>query len=157
MQRSPIGISILAALAMLAVDGFAQDNTPSSATPSAVGARNQSQPLPAPLQQDGPAVLKLCSSKFGPPCANVPPRVIRQAKATFSSAPHDKRIRGHVVLSLVVGADGLPYDIRVENSLGAEWDKDAIKAVRKYRFKSALMDGQPVPVVINVDVDFDIH
>jgi TonB family protein len=37
-------------------------------------------------------------------------------------------------------------------------DEEALKAVRKYKFKPALMDGRiPVPVEINMAVNFRIY
>lgn len=33
-------------------------------------------------------------------------------------------------------------------------DEKALEAVRKYRFKPALRNGKPVPVIMTIEVDF---
>jgi TonB family protein len=46
----------------------------------------------------------------------------------------------------------------VVRPLGMGLDEEALKAVRKYKFKPALMDGKtPVPVEINMEVNFRIY
>jgi hypothetical protein len=43
-------------------------------------------------------------------------------------------------------------------SLGMGLDEKAIEAVRKYKFRPAMMDGgQPVPVAITVEVNFRLY
>jgi TonB family protein len=61
------------------------------------------------------------------------------------------------MLQLVVDADGLPRDIQVTRSLGMGLDEKAIEAVSKWRFEPARKNGQPVPVLIHVEVDFALH
>lgn len=62
--------------------------------------------------------------------------------------------QGTVQLSLIVGADGRVHDVRVETPVpyGLTWE--AVRAVRRWRFKSPLRDGHPVPARTEVDVVF---
>ena len=81
-------------------------------------------------------------------------------KATYAPDPQysEKARKAHyegaVVLWLVVDADGLPQKIRVQRSLGMGLDEEAVKALRQWRFQPAEKDGKPVPVMINVEVNF---
>jgi len=60
-------------------------------------------------------------------------------------------------LWLVVGADGVPRDIKVARSMCCGLDDEAIKAVQKWRFKPGTIDGHPVAIQINVEVTFRLY
>jgi periplasmic protein TonB len=47
--------------------------------------------------------------------------------------------------------------VRVVRHLGMGLDDEAIAAVRQYRFKPALYQGQPVAVQMVIEVDFHLH
>ena len=62
---------------------------------------------------------------------------------------------GQVVLVLSLDAQGLPAEVRVENSSRRPaLDASAVAAVRSWRFKPATRRGQPVPTRIRVPVTF---
>jgi len=63
-------------------------------------------------------VLKVCSVKFGPPCANVPPRALKAPSPKLPREALQKKIDGHVLLDVVVDKNGLAHDIRVLQPLG---------------------------------------
>lgn len=75
----------------------------------------------------------------------------------YSSEARYAGYQGTVVLWLIVGADGLPQKIRVQRPLGMGLDEEAIKAVKQWRFQPAMRDGKPVPVAINVEVNFRLY
>lgn len=53
--------------------------------------------------------------------------------------------QGQVRLDVHVGADGAVIDVQVRESSGsAALDRSAMQAVRKWRFRPAMVDGQPV-------------
>jgi TonB family protein len=58
------------------------------------------------------------------------------------------------VVSVMVGADGLPKDVRVKRGLGFGLDKKAEAAVWQYRFFPATKKGQPIAARREVMVDF---
>ncbi len=62
-----------------------------------------------------------------------------------------------VVISTVVGVDGTPQDPYVTNRVRKDFDQAALDAVRQWRFKPAVCDGEPVPVVISVQINFRNH
>jgi TonB family protein len=61
---------------------------------------------------------------------------------------------GVSVISLIVNSKGMPESLNVERSLSADFDEQAMDAVRLYRFKPAMKEGEPVAVSINIEVNF---
>ncbi len=59
------------------------------------------------------------------------------------------------LLSLVVGIDGKPQEVKVRHSGGKDFDDQATRAVSRWKFKPSTCDGQPSPAEINVEVRFD--
>jgi protein TonB len=49
-----------------------------------------------------------------------------------------------------------PENVHVLRGLGNGLDDKAVEAVRQYRFTPAMEDGKPVPVSLNIEVDFRI-
>jgi len=95
----------------------------------------------------------------------LPPIPTKTPEATFSNegrkyarstmkAQHLKRFEAKSYLSLTVDSDGLPKDVCVINELGHGFDRQAFDAVGEYRFKPATRDGRPVPVRLEVMVNF---
>ncbi len=85
------------------------------------------------------------------------PQVIFNPEPSFSDEARKAKAQGIVLLLLVVGKDGHPYDIRVRQSLGMGLDEKAIEAVNRWRFKPATLNGQPVATKIAVQVDFHLY
>ena len=61
---------------------------------------------------------------------------------------------GVVVVSRVVDANGLPKQVTVSRSLSRAFDKNAVHAVKQYRFEPASFEGTAVPVKVNIEVNF---
>ena len=85
------------------------------------------------------------------------PRAIYDPEPEFSEEARRAKYQGIVLLQLVVDANGVPQNIQVTRSLGMGLDEKAIEAVTTWRFEPARKSGQPVPVLINVEVDFSLH
>ena len=60
-------------------------------------------------------------------------------------------------LSVIVGADGEPSNVKVPTGLGMGLDEKAGEAVRNWRFDPARKDGRAVLVQIAVEVDFHLY
>ena len=82
------------------------------------------------------------------------PKLTHGPDPQYSEEARHAGYQGTVVLWLVVDATGLPQNIRVQRALGMGLDEEAVKAVKRWRFKPAMRDGKPVPVMINVEVNF---
>jgi TonB family protein len=85
------------------------------------------------------------------------PRLAHNIDPEYSEEARQAKYQGTCVLSLVVGPDGRPRDIKVARALGKGLDEKAIEAVRQWRFVPATKGGQPVAVMINVEVQFRLN
>jgi len=74
------------------------------------------------------------------------PVITSQEQPRYTNAASKAGIDGSVTISLVVGDDGVPRDLRIVRSLDSGLDQNALDAVRKWRFRPAQKDGQPVAV-----------
>src|SRR5260221_3570213 len=84
------------------------------------------------------------------------PRAIYTPEPEFSEEARKTKHMGMVVLRAVIDVDGHPKNIRVERSLGYGLDEKAIETVAKWRFEPGKKDGHPVPVEMNIIVDYSI-
>lgn len=84
------------------------------------------------------------------------PVPLNTVEAKFPKAVrNDKKVPGGtVVVRLIVDAEGMPQDARVVHSYRPDFDAEAVKAAKKYRFKPAMREGKPVAVAISIEVNF---
>ncbi len=68
-----------------------------------------------------------------------------------------KKIIGTCVLSMVVDETGQPQQVKVTKSLAPAFDKNAVEAVKKWRFTPATLKGHSVPVSISVEVAYKLY
>ena len=85
------------------------------------------------------------------------PTVIYAPEAEFSDEARRAKHEGECVVSLIVDAQGNPQRVQVVRHLGMGLDEKALEAVRQYKFKPAMLQGKPVPVEMDVVVDFRIY
>lgn len=84
------------------------------------------------------------------------PTLIYQPDPDYSEEARKAKFQGEVLVNLVVDAQGRPTRIKVLRHLGMGLDEKAVEAVQKYKFKPAMKGGKPVPVELNVSVNFQI-
>jgi protein TonB len=65
------------------------------------------------------------------------------------------RLEGTVVLMAVIGSDGSVRDVRVESCLPM-LAQAAIDAVKQWRYKPYLVDGEPVEVDSRITINFTL-
>ncbi len=84
------------------------------------------------------------------------PVVIYSVEPEFSEEARKAKVAGNVLVAIIVDANGHPQNVRVIRGIGMGLDEKAVEAVRQYRFKPAMMNGKPVAVELNFDVNFQI-
>lgn len=84
------------------------------------------------------------------------PVPLNSTEAEYTPAARKARINGKCLISLIVDRQGMPQDISVLKTLDPGLDQNAMSAVGRYRFKPAMRNGEPVPVKIVVEVNFQI-
>lgn len=92
----------------------------------------------------------------GPAESLVPPRLVRETPPLYTESAFDDGIEGRVVLKIIVRKDGSVGPIRIHQSLERELDQAAVEAVKTWEFEPAKIDGEPVNVLADVEIDFVI-
>ena len=85
------------------------------------------------------------------------PRANYSPMPEYSQEARQMRISGTVVLSVVVGVDGLPHDVTVYKKLGYGLDEKAVEAVKRWKFQPAMKDGQPFEKQVYVNTSFKLY
>ena len=97
------------------------------------------------------------------------PAVMRQttvdqkAKLTSTFEPDSNEyaqaagVAGMALYHVVVGGDGKPEEIAVARPIGFGLDENAVESIGKASFSPALKDGKPVPVLLDLVVQFRIY
>ena len=85
------------------------------------------------------------------------PRAIYDPEPQYTDEARKSKLQGVVMLAVIIGPDGRARDIRVSRSLGMGLDEKAIETVRTWKFEPARKDGQPVAVVVNIEVNFRLY
>jgi len=82
------------------------------------------------------------------------PRVKKAPDPAYSPFARSVKKQGVVVLWGVVHEDGKMRDIRVVRPVGFGLEEEAVKAIQTWEFEPGRKDGQPVPVQLNIEVNF---
>ena len=81
-----------------------------------------------------------------------------EPEAEFSDEARRAKYQGVCLVALIVDTQGNPQNVHVIRPLGMGLDEKALEAVRRYKFKPAMRDGKtPVPVMVNVEVNFRLY
>jgi TonB family protein len=83
-----------------------------------------------------------------------PPTLAYKVEPEYAEEARLAKYQGTVVVSAVVAADGTAQDMKVVRGLGLGLDEQALKAIGEWRFTPGTKDGQPVPVVATIEVNF---
>ena len=84
------------------------------------------------------------------------PVKIADAAPVYPGIARTARVQGVVILEAVLDAQGGVESVRVLRSIPL-LDQAAVDAVLQWRFTPALLNGQPVPVVMTVTVNFTLR
>jgi TonB family protein len=87
----------------------------------------------------------------------LPPQMIYSPNPKFTPQARKAKYGGVAIVSLIVDAQGNPQNVHMVNHLEMGLDEEALAAVTKYKFKAATLQGKPVPVVVNIEVNFKIY
>jgi periplasmic protein TonB len=85
------------------------------------------------------------------------PQLVFAPDPEFSDEARRAKYQGVCVVSLIVDTQGNPQRVQVVRHLGMGLDEKAVEAVKQYKFKPATLQGKPVPVEVNIEVNFRIY
>ncbi len=88
-----------------------------------------------------------------------PPRVLREIRPEYTSEAMRARIQGTVWLDVVVLPDGTVGDVTVSKSLDTVFglDSQAIAAARRWLFAPGMRLGEPVAVLVTLELFFNLR
>jgi TonB family protein len=86
-----------------------------------------------------------------------PPKVLNSIDPSSNEYAQKYGIAGMELLRTVVDASGIPRQIAIARPIGFGLDEKAVDAVKKSHFQPAMVNGQAVPVVIDMVVTFRIY
>jgi protein TonB len=128
---------------------------------SGIGQRNTEQPSSLPPAPAVPEPMPSVPPPPRPPAAPVAqaptsaPTPISSPAPTYPTDAFRNGESGTVVLRVHVGADGAPVAVDlVQSSRSRSLDRAASDAVKRWRFRPALHDGEPVAGDIEVPIHF---
>lgn len=141
MPRSSLLLPFFALACLVALAQDAPQQPPADQPPSAhVPSVSGTQPLNDGTYRIGRDVT--------------PPEAKWAPDPPYSEWARRERLVGTVTMSLVVGTDGKPKDIKLTHRLGMGLDEQAVATVMNWQFQPAQKAGVPVPVRIMVEVTF---
>jgi protein TonB len=82
-----------------------------------------------------------------------PPRRVVTVNPGYPPSALAQGVSGVVILEATIGSNGLISDARILRSIPL-LDQAALDAVRQWEFSPTLLNGQPVPVVMTVTLQF---
>ena len=87
------------------------------------------------------------------------PRVLREVKPQYTSDAMRAKVQGTVLLECVVRPDGSVGDVQILRSLDGVFglDQEAIKAAKQWRFAPGTRLGEPVPVLVTIELTFTLR
>ena len=83
-----------------------------------------------------------------------PPKATHAPDPRFPDLPADAERHGIVVMLVGVNAKGHVQAVRVLRSDEQAFEQSAVETVKRWKFKPAEKNGQPVPVQVTVEMKF---
>jgi outer membrane biosynthesis protein TonB len=84
-------------------------------------------------------------------------RLVSTFEPSSNEYAQDHGVAGMCLYHVVIGADGKPGEVAVARPIGFGLDESAVDAIRKATFAPAIKDGKPVPVMLDLVVEFRIY
>jgi TonB family protein len=96
---------------------------------------------------------------YRPGSGIVSPRVVTEVKPQYTADAMRAKIQGTVWIEAVVMPDGSVGNVQITRSLDPTFglDQEAIKAVKRWRFIPGTRQGQPVPVLVEIELTFTLR
>jgi TonB family protein len=87
------------------------------------------------------------------------PRVLREVRPNYTADAMRAKVQGTVLIEAVVLPDGTVGQVQIVRSLDTVFglDQEAMKAARQWRFAPGTRFGQPVPVLVTIELTFTLR
>jgi len=164
----------------------AQATTPATPPPSEPPAAQPTQQPTQPAQPPSPTAPTIATPDQAAPVEQpspnpdvsvihqigggvTPPKALSMPEPQFSIIARKQKVSGIATVQLIVDAQGNPANVHIVKSIAdtvgnnkkkqaaaLSLDQAAVDAVKLYKFAPATVHGKPVPVYLNVQVNFEI-
>lgn len=84
------------------------------------------------------------------------PAKIHDVRPAYPDIAQRARVQGTVIIEATIGKDGTIEEARVLRSIPL-LDDAALQAVRQWRYEPTYLNGEPVPVIVTVTVQFTLR
>jgi TonB family protein len=85
-----------------------------------------------------------------------PATLLRQTKPVYPPELQQAGVEGTVMLRAIISKDGAVLSPQVINSVDSRLAKAALDAVSQWQYQPALLNGEPVEILTNIDVAFQL-
>lgn len=87
------------------------------------------------------------------------PSVVREVKPQYTAEAMRAKVQGTVLLECVVLPDGTVGSVEVVRSLDSSFglDQEAVKAAKQWRFRPGTRLGEPVAVLVTIELTFTLR
>lgn len=82
--------------------------------------------------------------------------LITQVTPVYPQAAKDARIQGAVKIAATISTDGVPSELRVVSSPSDDLSQSALEAVRQWRYRPTLLNGNPVAIATSISVNYTL-
>jgi len=87
------------------------------------------------------------------------PRLIKEVKPNYTGDAMRAKVQGVVTMAAVVMPDGSVGNVQITRSLDPTFglDQEAVRTVKQWRFAPGMKQGQPVPVLVEIEMTFTLR
>jgi len=86
-----------------------------------------------------------------------PPTLLRRVEPTYPPMAVSAHLQGMVILEAIVDEEGTVTEVKVLRSVNPLLDREALAAVRQWRYSPVVLNGRPVPFVLSVSLSFSLQ
>ena len=133
-------------------------SAPAEPAPAPVATAAAPAPEPSPARALAPAAAPTeppAREVYPTPEVEVAPKILRVVKPIYPPMALRARIRGTVLLRVLVAENGAPVDVQVISGVPGGLTESAIAAVRQWRFTPGQRGGAPVRAWTTVPIPFE--
>jgi protein TonB len=87
------------------------------------------------------------------------PQLLREVRPAYTADAMRAKVQGSVWLECIVMPDGSVGEVKVTRSLDPIFglDQEAIRAAKMWKFRPGMRQGEPVPVIITIELTFTLR
>ena len=86
-----------------------------------------------------------------------PPKPTRSATPRYTREAMDAKVQGLVTVEILIGTDGKVKDARVLQTASPLLNQPAIEAARRWEVTPTIVNGEPKPIVLMLQLDFNVR